>query len=82
MITWTAINNVYLDDIIFRKKRGGISIANIPCAFDIETTSYIWQGNKTAFMYILMFGLEDYVFYGRTWQEFLEFLKEKYSNLM
>lgn len=75
MITWTAINNVYLDDIIFRKKRGGISIANIPCAFDIETTSYIWQGNKTAFMYIWMFGLDDYVFYGRTWEEFLEFLK-------
>lgn len=75
MITWTAINNVYLDDIIFRKKRGGISIANIPCAFDIETTSYMWQGNKTAFMYIWMFGLDDYVFYGRTWEEFLEFLK-------
>ena len=75
MLEWQAVNSVYLDDIKFAKKRGGISIANIPCAFDIETTSYIWQGNKTAFMYIWMFGLEDYVFYGRTWQEFLEFLK-------
>lgn len=75
MISWERISDVYLDDITFAKKRGGVSIANIACAFDIETTSYIWQGNKTAFMYIWMFGLEDYVFYGRTWEEFLEFLK-------
>ena len=79
MIPWTEVERVYLEDIKFCKKRGGISLANIPCAFDIETTSYMWQGNKCAFMYIWMFGIEDFVFYGRTWYEFMDFI-EKLSN--
>lgn len=47
---------------------------NIESAFDIETTSTIYNGEKSAFMYVWMFGIgygKD-VFYGRTWEEFIE----------
>ena len=46
---------------------------NIESAFDIETTSTIYNGEKSAFMYVWMFGIGygNDVFYGRTWEEFL-----------
>lgn len=51
---------------------------NIPFAFDTETTSTKVQGEKFAFMYIWMFGYKyndkDYIYYGRTWDEFIELL--------
>lgn len=60
---------------------------NIPCAFDIETSS--WETieptleyvphddleiEKHACMYIWQFGMDCSVIYGRTWDEFFEFL--------
>lgn len=47
---------------------------NIESAFDIETTSTIYNGEKSAFMYVWMFGIGygSDVFYGRTWEEFLD----------
>ena len=47
--------------------------AEIPLAFDIETTSTYINENKFANMYVWAFGLADSVYYGRTWQEFVEF---------
>ena len=52
-----------------------VEFLNIESAFDIETTSMIINGQKTAFMYIWMFGIghgRD-VYYGRTWDEFKAF---------
>lgn len=47
---------------------------NIESAFDIETTSEYQQGEKVAYMYIWQFGIgmNEPVYYGRTWDEFLE----------
>lgn len=47
--------------------------AEIPLAFDIETTSTYINDKKFANMYVWAFGLADSVYYGRTWQEFAEF---------
>lgn len=47
--------------------------AEIPLAFDIETTSTYINEKKFANMYVWAFGLADSVYYGRTWQEFYEF---------
>lgn len=47
--------------------------AEIPLAFDIETTSTYINEKKFANMYVWAFGLADSVYYGRTWQEFVEF---------
>ena len=45
---------------------------NIPCAFDIETTSfYDADGNKTAVMYVWTLGLNGLIIIGRTWDEFV-----------
>lgn len=48
---------------------------NIPCAFDIETTSFYRDDNgkksKGAIMYAWALGLNGAVILGRTWQEFL-----------
>lgn len=56
---------------------GKTEVFNMPCAFDIETSSfYDSNGNKCATMYIWQFGIDGLVIYGRTWDEFTEFLGE------
>lgn len=52
--------------------KGSYYTYNLECSFDIETTSMYVQDEKVAFMYIWMFGIGDYVIYGRTWQEFID----------
>lgn len=58
---------------------------NIPCGFDIETTSTkLADGSKTAFMYIWTFGIgnDKNIFHGRTWADFklvCEELQRKYQ---
>lgn len=57
-----------------------ITYYNIPASFDIETSSFRTyedehgQEIKHACMYIWQFGLNGSVIYGRTWDEFFEFL--------
>lgn len=54
-------------------KKSCVEYINIPCAFDIETTStYTNSNEKIAFMYIWQFGIDDEIVYGRTWGEFIE----------
>ena len=60
---------------------------NIPASFDIETSSFKSYDNehgdekKFACMYIWQFGLNGSVIYGRTWDEFFEFLSILKENL-
>ena len=61
-----AFKNVY--PISFSNKKG--KYFNVPCAFDIETTSTYLNGNKIACMYLWALGLNDFVVVGRTWEEF------------
>ena len=58
-----------------------ISRMNVEMAFDIETTSTYIEDNKFAFMYIWMFGIHETIFYGRTWDQFITFIKELSSRL-
>jgi len=48
-----------------------ISYYDVPCAFDIEVSSFYDKGKKSAVMYIWQFGILNWVTYGRTWEEFL-----------
>ena len=64
------------------KKRGrDESYYNLPCSFDIETSSVRQYdgvnvdkntdyGRKLAFMYIWQFAIRDFVIIGRTWEQF------------
>lgn len=68
------------DKINYRKKQ----YYNIPCAFDIETTSTYVNGQKVAFMYIWVLNINGTSIIGRTWGEFeycLEVIHKKlYTN--
>ena len=50
------------------------SYYNVPAAFDIEVSSFYNNGEKQASMYIWQFGILNWVTYGRTWKEFVDFL--------
>lgn len=52
---------------------------NIECAFDIETSSVMLDGEqKFAFMYEWTFGIKDknFICYGRTWEEFRDLCRQ------
>lgn len=59
-----------------RKKRRKFEYWNVPCSFDIETSSfYRTDGSKAACMYLWGFNFNGRSIYGRTWPEFLELLE-------
>lgn len=50
-----------------------IKYYNIPCAFDIETSSFYNESSeKVAIMYEWTFGIGDNIIIGRTWGEFVQ----------
>lgn len=64
------------------KRKQKIEYYNIPCCFDIETSSFYDNGNKAGCMYIWMFSIDDHIIIGRRWEEFLlllRLLQEKLS---
>lgn len=68
-----TIQSIDLPTVKDRKK---VSYYNVPCAFDIEVSSFYIEGQKQAAMYIWQFGILNWVTYGRTWEEFVAFLNE------
>lgn len=56
---------------------------NVPCAFDIEVSSFYENDEKRACMYIWMLGLNGYCVIGRTWDEFVMTIEHiaKYLHL-
>ena len=69
----------------FNKETGKmdyIEYYNIPCSFDIETTSFIDDfGNKAATMYVWQLGLNGCVIVGRTWEEYIQVINRLVYNL-
>lgn len=55
-------------------KRGKQIYYNLPCAFDIETSSYIKNGEKYAIMYIWQMCIFGICIYGRTYEQLLYIL--------
>lgn len=65
------------DFINITKSRG---VWNIPAAFDIETSSFFQQlengeESKVAIMYVWTVSIAGFVFMGRTWNEYIEFIE-------
>lgn len=81
MIKWHEIYDADLTGMMTVTSNKKIMRYNNSCAFDIETTSITINGEKHGFMYIWMFGVEDEVYYGRTWEEFLQFCDVLSSRL-
>lgn len=71
------------DEYVFKKDypltygKTGNAVYNIPIAFDIETTNIIREplSESYAFMYHWQMCIDDEVIFGRTWGEFIGFLK-------
>lgn len=55
-----------------------IEYYNIPCSFDIETSSFYKsiKMEKQAIMYVWQLNIDGLFIYGRTWEEFLEVYDE------
>lgn len=54
---------------------------SVPCAFDIETSSFSERSEKRAIMYSWCFGIGDYTWRGRTWDSFLDFISRVCDKL-
>lgn len=55
-----------------RHKKSSIHYYDCPCAFDIETTSFIDVNHeKASTMYVWMLGINGLCMMGRTWEEFI-----------
>lgn len=68
------LKNFLLSLNIKEYKKNKIKYLNTSAAFDIEVSSWGTK-QKHACMYIWMMGIEDYVFYGRTWEEWDDAVK-------
>lgn len=67
------------ETIITTGKR--VEYYNIPCSFDIETTSFYSHGEKQAIMYEWTLGLNGAIIVGRTWEEFMSVYQTIISRL-
>lgn len=89
----SKMSDIFHDFPTVKKRQGKktYTYINIPCAFDIETTSYYKStgtrkprelknksdrdDSKAAFMYVWQCMIDGYIIMGRTWYEFTELLK-------
>lgn len=69
----TNINDLLVSDFDVHIKRK-IGYIDLPCAFDIETTSTYVNGEKSAFMYAFVLGINGQCILGRTWSDFIHYL--------
>ena len=83
----SIISNLISEYMTLSKSSKGVQYYNIPCAFDIETTSFFRQSEtsteKVAIMYVWAFSICGYCVIGRTWEEFvylIEYLSTEYDT--
>ncbi len=63
------------------RRKAKVRLFNVPASFDIETTSFYYNGEKAAIMYQWTFGINGNVIIGRTWDELTKMLKRIASHL-
>ena len=86
MIEYNSLNlERYLSELEITTIRTnkGIEYINLPCGFDIETTSTYSKGEKFAFMYCWQLGLGhgSPVIIGRTWEQLQNLLGDLIDRL-
>lgn len=84
VLTYNDIDNIideYLTNVSIIKNTKKVEYFNIPCAFDIETTSTEYNKQKVAFMYCWQMCLNGAVLVGRRWEEFDHVLNVLHDRL-
>ena len=56
-------------------EKKNIEYIELPCSFDIETSSFYNNNEKTAIMYIWQLQIKENTIIGRTWKEFFDVLQ-------
>lgn len=86
MININDFDYSQLDNIINHAKiiktNKKVAYYNLCTSFDIETTSTMQGNQKFAFMYIWQFAFEDILIYGRTWEEYQQFIHKLGEKLL
>lgn len=49
---------------------------NVPCSFDIETSSFMEDGQKRGIMYAWAFSICGFTIFGRTWEQYYDMLAD------
>ena len=72
-----------LQPIDFIQKGKTEAISNVPAVFDIEASSFLYEGKKAGCMYAWVFGINGKCVRGRTWEEFTKLIDKicKYYHL-
>src|SRR5699024_4136575 len=73
-VNWDKIKSIFDNAKITKPSKKNPAVYELVTSFDIETTSYSNNGEDIAFMYIWQFSIENYVVYGRTWEEYFDFI--------
>ena len=73
-VNWEKIRSIFNNAKITKQSKKKPDVYELVSSFDIETTSYSKDGEDIAFMYIWQFSLENYVIYGRTWEQYFDFI--------
>ena len=76
--------DLILDEIQFtpslyykqEKGIGNVKLKNVCASFDIETSSFYYNNEKCACMYIWMFAVNGKCIIGRTWEQFIELITD------
>lgn len=75
-VNWNKITSIFDNAKITKATKKKPATYELVASFDIETTSYSNNGEDIAFMYIWQFSIENYVIYGRTWEQYFEFIEK------
>lgn len=73
-VNWEKIRIIFSNAKITKPSKKKPAVYELVSSFDIETTSYSKHNEDIAFMYVWQFSLENYVIYGRTWEEYFNFM--------
>lgn len=78
---WKTVYNLISDNLYIVGSPRSTRYYNIPCAFDIESSSFFQLSEKVAIMYIWTFAIYGFVFVGRTWDEFIRLIRRITNDL-
>ena len=76
-VIYAAVHSLGGFDLIKKRDRRAkktYEYYNVPCSFDIETSSFMEGGQKRGIMYAWAFSICGFTIFGRTWEQYYDML--------